>query len=147
MKKIMMILALIFTVSAGFASPGEEAVSKQALNSFKSEFAGATDVAWTVGTNYYKVAFTLSDQKLFAFYNNQGEFLAVARYISSLQLPLSLQSSLKKSSGNYWITDLFEMANDNETTYYVTLENADAKVVLRSTDGSEWFIYQKSKKA
>ncbi|MFI5186966.1 MAG: hypothetical protein ACHQF0_09590 [Chitinophagales bacterium] len=147
MKKIMMVLALLLTVGTTFAYTGEEAVSRRALNSFKSEFAGATDAAWTAGRNYYKVAFTMDDQKLFAFYNTDGEFMAVTRYISSFQLPLTLQGGLKKSYSNYWISDLFEMASNNETAYYVTLENADTKIILRSVDGNDWSVYQKSKKA
>lgn len=147
MKKMMMILALVLTVGTSFAFSGEEVISKQALNAFRSEFADATDVAWTVGSDYYRVAFTLSDQKLFAFYNSQGEFIAAARYITSLQLPLNLQSTLKKSFNNYWVTDLFELSNNDETSYYVTLENADTKIVLKSTDGKEWLTYQKNKKA
>ena len=147
MKKIMIILALVFTVSTSFGSIGEESVNQQALNAFQSEFAGASDAVWTVGSSYYKVSFTLSDQKLFAFYNNQGEFLAVARYISSFQLPLHLQTGLKKSYNNYWISDLFEISGNDETGYYVTLENADTKIVLKSTDGKEWTPYQKNKKA
>ena len=147
MKKIMMMLALVLLVSTTFAYTGEEAVNKKALNSFKSEFAGATDAAWTAGSNYYKVAFTMNSQKLFAFYNTDGEFMAVTRYISSFQLPLTLQSSLKKSYDDYWISDLFEMAANDETGYYVTLENADTTIILRSIDGSDWSMYKKSKKA
>jgi hypothetical protein len=147
MKKIMMVLALVLTLSTSFAFTGEEAINKQALTAFKTEFAGATDAAWTVGNSYYKVAFTLSDQKLFAYYNAEGEFMAVTRYISSSQLPLNLQTSLKKSYRNYWISDLFEMASNEGTEYYVTFENADTKIVLKSTDGSSWSLYQKSKKA
>ncbi len=147
MKKIMMMLAMVLTLGTTFAFTGEEAVSKQALNTFKTEFTGATDAAWTVGNDYYKVAFTLNDQKLFAYYNMQGEFMAATRYISSFQLPLNLQSSLKKSSCNYWISDLFEMASKDGTSYYVTLENADTKIVLKSTDGSDWSVFQKIKKA
>lgn len=142
-----MMLALVLTLSTTYAFTGEEAINKQALNAFKTEFAGATDAAWTVGADYYKVAFTLSDQKLFAYYNTQGEFMAVTRFISSLQLPLNLQSSLKKSSNNSWISDLFEMADNEGTAYYVTLESADTKIVLRSIDGGDWTVYQKSKKA
>ncbi len=147
MKKIMMMLALVLTVGTSFAFTGEEAVNKQALNAFKKEFAGATDAAWTVGNNYYKVTFSLNDEKLFAYYNTQGEFLAVTRNISSLQLPLTLQTSLKRSYSNYWISDLFEVTKNDGTNYYVTLETADAKIILRSADGTNWSIYQKSKKA
>jgi hypothetical protein len=147
MKKIMMMLALVLTIGTSFAFTGEEAVNKQALNAFKKEFAGATEAAWTVGSNFYKVTFSLNDQKLFAYYNTQGEFLAVTRNISSLQLPLNLQTSLKRSYNNYWISDLFEVSNNDGTRYYVTLETADTKIILRSADGNDWSVYQKSKKA
>ena len=134
-------------MSAAFAYTGEEAVSSQALRSFQSEFAGATDVNWIAGKNYYKAEFTLDNQKMFAFYDTEGEFMAVTRYISSFQLPLNLQRTLKKSYSNYWISDLFEVASYDETGYYVTLENADTKVVIKSVDGSNWTLYQKSQKA
>jgi hypothetical protein len=147
MKKIMMTLALALTLSTMYAFTGEEAVNKQALNAFKTEFANATDAAWTVGNDYYKVTFTMNEQKLFAYYSMNGEFMAATRFISSFNLPINLQSSLKKSYSNYWISDLFEMANHDGTAYYVTLETADSKIVLRSTDGSDWSVFQKSKKA
>jgi len=147
MKKIMMLMAMVLTLTTTWAFTGEEAINKQALNAFKTEFASATDAAWTAGANYYEVAFTLNNQKLFAFYNSEGEFMAVTRYISSMQLPLKLQSSLKKECSTCWISDLFEISNGDGTAYYVTLENADTKVVLKSTDGADWTVYKKSKKA
>jgi hypothetical protein len=73
--------------------------------------------------------------------------MAVTRYISSIQLPLNLQSNLKKSYSNYWISDLFEIASNDGTAYYVTLENADTKIVLKSTGGTDWSVFEKSKKA
>jgi len=146
MKKIMMMLVLVLTVSTTFAFRNKEVISKQAVSAFRNEFASASDVAWTVGKSYYKVAFTLDDQKLFAYYNSQGEFIALSRFISSSQLPLNLQSSLKKLYHNYWISDLFEMTTNDATDYYVTFENADTKIVLRSTDGSNWSLYQKTNK-
>jgi len=147
MKKMMMMLAMVLVVGTSFAFTGEEAVNKQALDAFKKEFVGATDAAWTTGDNFYKVTFELNDQKLFAYYNTQGDFLAVTRFISSLQLPLNLQTSLKRSYNNYWISDLFEIASNDGTGYYVTLETADAKIVLKSANGNDWTVYQKSKKA
>jgi len=147
MKKMIMMLAMVFTLSTMWAFTGEEAVSKQAVTNFKEQFKGATETNWTTGKNYYKVTFTMSDQKLFAYYNKEGDFIAVTRYISSLQLPLNLQTGLKNDYSKYWITDLFEMADKGGTTYYVTLENADAKIVLQSTDGQNWYTFEKNKKA
>ena len=144
---MIMLLAMVFTLSTMYAFTGEEAVSKQAVTNFKEQFKGATEANWTTAKNYYKVTFTLSDQKLFAYYNTEGDFIAVTRYISSLQLPMNLQTGLKNDYANFWISDLFEMADKETTTYYVTLENADAKIVLQSTDGKNWYTYEKNKKA
>lgn len=147
MKKMIMLLAMVFTLSTMYAFTGEEAVSKKAVSNFKTEFKAATEANWTTGKNYYKVTFTLSDQKLFAYYNMEGDFIAVTRYISSLQLPMTLQTGLRNDYSKYWISDLFEMADKDGTTYYVTLENADAKIVLQSSDGQNWYTFEKSKKA
>jgi hypothetical protein len=147
MKKMMLALAMMFTLGTTYAFSGEEAVNKETLAAFNKEYAGATNVAWTAGSEYYKVSFNMGDQKLFAFYNPEGEFLAVTRYISSLQLPLNLQTGLKKNYTSYWISDLFEMSNHDGTAYYVTIESADNRVVLKSVNGNDWSVYQKSKKA
>jgi hypothetical protein len=147
MKKIMLMLAMVLSLSTMYAFTGEEAINKQAVSQFKSQFRTATDTRWTTGKNYYKVEFNQEDQKLFAYYNFQGEFVAVCRYISSLSLPFSLQNNLKKNYSGLWISDLFEMATKDGTSYYVTLENADGKVVLSSTDGNTWSVFERSKKA
>jgi hypothetical protein len=138
---------MALTLSTSFAFTGEKSISKKAVNAFKTEFAGATNAAWTAADDYYKVTFNLGDQQLFAYYSTLGEFMGVTRYISSFNLPLNLQSSLKKSSSNSWITDLFEIANQEGTSYYVTLETAASKIILKSTDGGNWMVYQKVQKA
>ena len=144
MKKMILALALVFTISSAFAS--DVTVTKQVLKSFNSNFSNAMDITWTETDTYYKAAFTLNDQKVFAFFTLDGEYLGLTRYISSLQLPLNLHSNLKKHYSQKWITDLFEVANDEGTTYYITVEDADTKLVLKSTPGSEWHVYKKSEK-
>jgi len=56
------------------------------------------------------------------------------------------QANLKKNYSGYWISDLFEVAKNNGTSYYVTLENGDKKVVLTSANGSDWSTYKKDRK-
>jgi len=141
MKKIITILALVLTVSASFAFTGTESVSRQALNTFSSDYAAASDVTWTITKDFFQVAFTLDGQRMFAFYNKSGDFIAITHNISSVQLPTGLKKSLKKLMGNRWITDLFEVSHDDETSWYVTLESADQKIILKSY-GGKWRIYQ-----
>ncbi len=145
MKKMILTLAIAITTLGAFAR--EVNVSSTVLNSFKTEFSSAKEVKWTTGSNYYKASFMLNNQYVFAFYTTEGELLGVTRYISSLDLPINLQSGLKKAYADYWISDLFEVSNVNGTGYYITIENADIKIVLQSTNGSDWSVYQKSTKA
>ncbi len=140
-------LVMVFSLSTMYAFTGEEAVNKSALEAFKNDYSCATDAVWTVGSNYYKVSFTLDEKKLFAFYNTEGEFMGVSRNIFSSELPGYLQKRLKKSYSNFWISELFEVATPETTGYYITMENADSKVILRSLDGSNWSVFKKSTKA
>jgi len=66
--------------------------------------------------------------------------------MSSTELPLYLRSSLKNNYTNYWITDLVEESNKNGFTFYITLENADYKIILVSKKGSDWELDEKHEK-
>ncbi|HEY6504784.1 MAG TPA: hypothetical protein VIZ28_12465 [Chitinophagaceae bacterium] len=145
MKKIIITLAVALSTLSSFAREVE--VSSKVLDAFKNEFASAKEVTWTAGDNFYKAAFIYNDQHVFAFYSTAGELLGMTRYISSLDLPMNLQSGLKKHYSNYWIADLFEVSNEDGTAYYITVENADTKVVLKSTGGGSWDVYKKTAKA
>jgi len=143
MKKMIVAVAMLVTMSA-FAN--EKNVNPKALSAFKTEFSTAREVEWTTTSDYYRAAFDMNGQKVFAFYNTDGEFMGLARNISSAQLPVYLQSSLKKNYAGYWISDLFEIANNYGTSYYVTLEDGDKKIVLKSAGGSDWSTYKKDRK-
>jgi|EndMetStandDraft_4_1072995.scaffolds.fasta_scaffold11418_3 hypothetical protein len=145
MKKIIIMLAIALSTLSSFAREVE--VSSRVLDAFKSEFANASEVSWTVGDNFFKAEFVYNDQHVFAFYSTKGELLGLTRYISSLDLPINLQTNLKKNYSNYWISDLFEVSNDEGTGYYITMENADSKIVMKSTGGGSWEVYKKVAKA
>ncbi len=144
MKKIIITLAIAFSSIAALA--GEENVNSAVLNAFNKEFAGVKDVQWTNTENYYKASFEFNGHNVNAFYQHDGELIAMARNISSLELPISLQSSLRNSYKGYWISDLFEISNNDGTTYYITLENADSKLVLNSNGVGKWSSFKKAQK-
>lgn len=144
MKTLFILLAsLISLVSKAEITEVNPAV----LQSFQSTFKGAKEVDWTVSTTFMKAQFALDGQYINAFYNNDGTLIALTRNITANQLPVMLQTELKKEAANYWITDLFEISNDEGTSYYVTLENADNKVVLKASDNKDWNTYKKARKA
>ena len=145
MKKIIITLVIAMSTLGAFAR--EDNVSPKVLDAFNTEFTTAKEVKWTAGSNYYKATFIYNEKYVFAYYNPDGELLGLTRYISPVDLPVNLQSSLKKNYVDYWVSNLFEVAKDDGTVYYITLENADTKIVLRSYGGSEWSAYQKIRKS
>lgn len=140
----MSLVVMVVTGVTAFAGEGE--VSKRVLDAFKSEFNTAQEVTWTSGSNYYKAEFSMNGQRVFAYYSTSGDLLGLARHISTLQLPVHLLSELKKDYSVYWVSDLFEVSNEEGTRYYVTLENADTKMMLESENDNGWNVYNKKKK-
>ncbi len=145
MKKMILTLAIAVSSLAAFAR--EDNVSKKVLDAFKTEFNTVKVVEWTAGIDYYKASFIYNDKHVFAYYNMDGNLLGLTRYISPIDLPLNLQISLKKNGNGYWISDLFEVAKNATTSYYITLENAGSKMVLRSIGGSDWEEFKTVKKS
>ena len=93
-----------------------------------------------------KVTFTLNEQVVYAYYDQNGILLGVTRNILSGQLPINLLTDFKKNYSNYWITDLFEMAVNSENAYYMTVENSDHKIVLKSNGTNGWDVFRKERK-
>lgn len=147
MKKVIFMMMMLVAIGTSAFAKDEETVNQQVLSSFKQEFAGAKDVAWQNNREYIKATFTLNDQVMFAFYSQAGELLAISRNISSDKLPISLLTNLKKNYSDFWITDLFELVADGNGTYYITLQNSDVELVLKSDEFGSWTQYKRSKKA
>lgn len=138
-------MMLTVGMTSAFASPKDE-INTQVTSSFNKDFSSAKQVQWQKETDYVKATFTLDNQVMFAYYHENGELIGVVRNILSDKLPINLMSNLKKNYSNYWISDLFEMASEGQSNYYITLETADETLVLKSNGTSEWNVYKRTKK-
>jgi hypothetical protein len=147
MKKTILMWMLMIAVGATAFAKDEETVSQQVLNNFKKEFVNAKDVNWQNSRDYVKATFSLNEQVMFAYYTPAGELIAITRNISSDKLPISLLTGLKKNYSEYWITDLFEAVTNGTGTYYITLQNADVEVILKSDEFGGWETFKKSKRS
>jgi hypothetical protein len=143
MKPILIAVALLAsTFTKSFAADG---VEPSVLKSFKSTFATATEVDWSMTQDLYKAVFFLNGQYVTAYFKEDGNMAALTRHISATNLPIILQTALKNDHKGLWVTDVFEVTNDGGVRYYVTLENADTKIVLKS-NSTTWSTYQKQHK-
>jgi len=149
MKKTILALAVMLTtgLTSAFANRSED-INQGVISSFKTEFVAATNVSWQQEKEFTKATFTLNDQVLYAYYSNEtNELMAVVRNMLSYQLPISLFTSLKKDYSDHWISGLFEVARQDHTSYYVTLESRDETLVLKASGNNEWSVYKRTKKA
>ena len=148
MKRLFVTLTLALgLISLSSFAADDYKTPDAAVKSFHSSFKTASEVSWTLSGDLYKANFLLNGQYVAAYYDAEGEMRAMTRNISSTQLPIALQADLRKEYDGYWITDLFEVANEEGTAYYITLENADAKITMKSTPNTEWSNYKKVRKS
>jgi len=147
MKKLItaVVLSTVLLVNAAFANKTEN-VSYKVENAFNTEFNRAKEVSWQKTDNFYRASFKMNDEVMTAYFTPDGELMGVIRNMLSTQLPINLQTSLKKEYDGYWITELFECAKSDSDSYFVTLHNADQVVTLQSIDGTSWSVYNKAKK-
>ncbi len=147
MKKTILATALILMVglTGAFANNGEE-INQKVAASFSKDFETAKNVQWQRQKDYEKATFSLNNQVLFAYYNENGELLAVIRNILSENLPISLYADIRKNYSEFWISDLFEMASEDQTSYYISLEKSDETLILKSVDLNQWVVYKKIKR-
>lgn len=134
------------SISSIFANNNEDVVNYRASSSFKKEFTQAQEVKWEKSKDFSKATFKMNDQLMVAYYNNEGVLLGVTRNITTSQLPLNLMNDVKKNYSKTWISDLFEVTTNEDTSYYITLEDADQKVVLKSNGAYGWSTFKKEKK-
>ncbi len=146
MKKFLFTIITTALISlSSFANEAAE-VNQKVISTFHKEFAQAKNVEWQQSNGLNKATFSLNGKVLFAFYTNAGELIAVSRNLTSDQLPIVLTSELKKDFADFWISDLFELSSNGQTSYYVTLENANQKLVMESIGLQGWQTFKKEKK-
>ena len=112
MKRLVLTLTIALSlISFSSFAKDDVVVTPAALQSFKNSFKTATEVNWSAGDNFYKADFSMNGQYVSAYYDAEGHMIALTRNISSLNLPITLQASLKNNYSQYWISELFEVAN------------------------------------
>jgi hypothetical protein len=146
-KKILtLITALTLIISVSYASNTDRNVPANVASTFHSDFSFASNVNWELFNGYYKASFNEHGITLYAFYTAEGDFMGMAIYMLSDGLPANLKNQIKESYKGYWITDLFHFSINNTPGYFVTLENADRKIMLKAEQNKSWSFYSEVKK-
>ena len=146
MKKFIMLAAVLTTITISSFASNISGLNQKVLNAFKKSFQTAEVVRWEVKNNLYKVTFKNSDKEMFAYYDANGEQVAISRNIHIDNLPLTLSSELKSKFSDSWLTELFEVSSNGASAYYATIENSTHITILKSDGTSGWILFKKDKR-
>src|ERR1700761_971058 len=101
--------ALLLTLGASTSFAANITNNNEANISFRKDFKQAELLSTDAGKDYTKFTFKMNGAILYAFYNDNGELLAVTHNIKSTDLPLSLLMQIKREHSDCWVTDCFEL--------------------------------------
>jgi len=145
MKKFILATLITVTIGSSVLAADVSKVSFRVLNSFETQFAGATEVNWTVTADYTKVKFMLEGEKLEAFFNGNGDVIGTSRKTEFKRLPLTAIQKIKKAYSKYQVTETIEFELYGERKYYVSVENESDRKILEVSLYGEVTVFDKHK--
>ena len=143
MKKLIILLAVISSSLVASDTFAQTKAPIAVTETFENSFSYVKEASWSMVADFYKAEFKVEDQSLFAYFNTDGEIVATGREITVAQLPIALQLELKNNYKDFTVTQSVEMAFNDESTYYLTIETATKKMQINSTDFGGWETYKK----
>jgi hypothetical protein len=142
MKKLFITTAIAAMFSASVFADGTKTaatkinVSYRVVNEFNTNFADAKNVTWSVNHDFQKASFILNGVKTTAFYNLQGEFVAVTMNVDAKAIPAKASAEIASNYKGYTIEGVIVVQNNtelnpdaDETAYFVELKS-DSKEIL-----------------
>jgi hypothetical protein len=149
MKKYF-VLAVLFVSVCSFSvkAAGGDNVSPIVKEAFKREFSGASNVKWELikDNSISQVRFIYNNERLNAYFDEDGSMIAVGRFISEVNLPLLVNKTLSKKYSDYQVSEVIEYVQGNETSYLVTLENEKNKLIVNAFGSGNSYVFKKEKK-
>lgn len=144
MKLLFMLLAVASSFFAKATPP--EGIPPHAVKAFETTFTNAQHVSWAVENDLYRTNFLAGDRFASAYFDETGSLVVVTRNITQHEIPFVLQSKLSNDYGKYEIKEIVEASDQWGIHYYLTMENDQHKVILKSASGTYWNKISKTKK-
>lgn len=145
MKKMFVLFAAVVIAVSTWASPSP-AENAKAIAAFEKEFAGATDPQWAIAEDLYIVTFKMNNERMRAWYSEDGEFKGFQRYVKPGQMTYLAAKKLEELSTNAKIVSVEEITKDDIFYYLVKTENEKAKFTHSISSTGEAVKVDKKKK-
>jgi len=129
MKKILFAAAVLLSMSS-FAA--DAPVSEKVLKAFNEVFGYVKKVDWSEKNNEYEAYFKEESVVTRIRYDKEGNIVMSIRSYGEAQLPLLIQSKIKKAYSNMKVFGVTEISHNDETRYEISLEGEKSSVILKS---------------
>jgi hypothetical protein len=139
MKKFIIAVCSFVVLGTGTAFAGDETNPNTIVKeAFGKDYANATAIQFESFDDFTKVSFTLGDQRLYAFYDNDGDRIGTAHYVHRSRLPFAIAHKLETAYKDYNVNDeVIEFSTAYGTHYYIKVYNTKKQLMLKSdTDGA-----------
>ena len=145
MKKFILIAATAFVSLASFANV--DPVNGRVLEAFRSSFADAKNVQWKSldESGLFQATFNYQNNELSAFYNEEGEMVAIARYINKNNLPIMVTKAIQERFAEHAIQTVIEKIAYGVTSYHVTLASPKSSLLVVVSPSGEINVSKKIK--
>ncbi len=158
MKKFIYITLLVLVASVkGFANDNKKVVDAEseasyfALNNFSSRFSAAENVNWTITDAFQKASFILNGEKLAAFFDLNGEYIATTQHVDFNKLPALSKARLAKLYKGYEVDDVVKYDLDGQSAnfdmltgrrnydsmYFASIKNKKETILIKITPDGE----------
>lgn len=121
MKKVTYLLLLITGLSAAAAIPPE--VNEKVKNAFKATFADAQNIIWHEAGDKHQVDFMMTDVRVHALYDNEGNLLKTIKYYDEKKLPSNVLAKVKLKYADKKIFGVTEIATDDDLSFHIVLKD------------------------
>ena len=146
MKKFIIVFAVASTLIATTAFARPNYGDNPAQVTFQKEFKGAEDVRWSEGRDVISASFTLSNSRIVAYFNNEGELLGTARNVLFNQLPLAVIREINNRFASAPVYDIIEYTCGGETFYHMDVDTSTKHLKLKVASDGYISIEKKTKK-
>src|SRR5687768_17092628 len=126
MKKLVVSLAMFLSVfSIAVANEGTNSPNNFRVEaSFQKECSGAKSVKWELirKENIYQAHFIYNNERLNAYFDEDGVLIATGRFVAVANLPLLVRKNVYQKYSDYQVKEVVEFVTNDETSYLVSLE-------------------------
>jgi len=143
MKKILFAIAVVLSMSS-YAT--DAPVNEKVLTAFNAVFGYVKHVDWTERANEYEAYFKEASVVTRVRYDKEGNIVMSIRSYGEAQLPLLIQSKIKKAYPAMKVFGVTEISYNEETQYEISLEGEKSWVILKSDASGYLQVSKKFKK-